>query len=65
MRGAIPPLPSMTSWRGAQLKSSGTTYLYLELLFVDVCKEKRYWGTVCSLCKYIHHELNRKVILSA
>jgi hypothetical protein len=25
MRGAIPPLPNTPSWRGAQLKSTGTT----------------------------------------
>jgi hypothetical protein len=34
MRGAIPPLPNMPSWRCAQLKkSTGTIYLY-PLLFM-------------------------------
>jgi hypothetical protein len=32
MRGAIPPLPSTPSWRGAQLKKAqGQIYLYLEM----------------------------------
>jgi hypothetical protein len=30
MRGAIPPLPNMPSWRGAQFKKTqGQLYLYL------------------------------------
>jgi hypothetical protein len=32
MSGAIPPLPSMSSWRGAQLKiAQGQLYLYIYL----------------------------------
>jgi hypothetical protein len=36
MRGAIPPLhsPSTSSWRGVQLKITGTNYLYLIIIII-------------------------------
>jgi len=35
MRGAIPPLPNTTSWRGSQLKKQGQFYLISSPLLID------------------------------
>jgi hypothetical protein len=40
MSGAIPALPNMPSWRGAQLKrSTGTTLLYITLLYFTLLSQ--------------------------
>jgi hypothetical protein len=37
MRGAIPPLPNTSSWRGDQLKNTGTTLSSLLLFYPASC----------------------------
>jgi hypothetical protein len=49
MRGALPPLPNTPSWRGAQLKNTGTT-LPLEVKNAwSFASSPPYVFTVCFL----------------
>jgi len=58
MNGAIPPLPNTPSWRGAQLKNTGTilSYLYLSCfknpsaphIYIHVCE------CVCMYSGYLY-----------
>jgi hypothetical protein len=62
MRGAIPPLPNMPSWRGAQLRHRDNfTLLYFTLLYFTLLYEgvsKSFWTE--SITKYTLTTINTR-----
>jgi hypothetical protein len=49
MRLAVPPFPNTPSWRGAQLKSTGTTLHYITIAYI-ICNHPDYILRTCLAC---------------